>query len=151
MKSMIPASTSSRSLRTCTAARGVSWGRTASSGSSTGPSDGGAATTTAASRTAALANSLLRPRSSARDSRRASAALPTFSDRSLPSSAIGVAAPISVPGAMDSRCAEYPMYMPALAACAPDGPTHTMTGTVLSRMPVTIRSMDSPSPPGVSS
>jgi hypothetical protein len=80
-----------------------------------------------------------------------SAVFAIFSPRSPPSRATGVAAPISVPGAIASRCAEYPMNTPALAAWAPEGPTQTTTGTWLSRMAVVIRVIDSPRPPGVSS
>jgi hypothetical protein len=41
--------------------------------------------------------------------------------------------------------------VPALAACAPEGPTQTTTGTRLVVIASVMRSIDSPRPPGVSS
>jgi len=124
-------------------------------------------------RTARSANSALRPRSCARLRRKAAASLTAFSCSVStgpetpperpgagdwpPGSggcvpiAIGVAAPRFDAGDIAAIWLAYRMYVPALAARAPVGPTQVATGTVEFRMSLIIARIDVSSPPGVSS
>ena len=108
-----------------------------------------------ASSTAATAQSTGRPRSSAIDVIWAIVSLRTLRPRSpsmsSPCPLIGVAAPTLVAGAIAARCAASVMNVPALAACAPEGPTHTMTGSGASNSAWTMSRVASSEPPGVSS
>ena len=65
--------------------------------------------------------------------------------------AIGVAAPRFDAGDIAAIWLAYRMYVPALAARAPVGPTQVATGTVEFRMSLIIARIDVSSPPGVSS
>jgi hypothetical protein len=54
---------------------------------------------------------------------------PSEPPMSWPLLSMGVAAPMRAPSAITATCAARVMYVPALAARLPDGPTQTITGT----------------------
>ena len=62
----------------------------------------------------------------------------------------GVAAPMVVLGAIAATWPAIAMNVPAEAACAPGGPTQTMTGTAERSIRPTIDFIAPISPPGVS-
>jgi hypothetical protein len=124
------------------------------------------------SRTASIAHSTFRPRSSAIDSAKAAVKFSTFSamtsswvfrgsspssfldgGRSCPEGMIetGWAAPMLVPGAMAATCPAMVMNVPAEPAQAPRGETNTSTGTSALRMALTMSLVELRRPPGVSS
>ena len=69
---------------------------------------------------------------------------------SPPLAVTGDAAPVFVLGAMYARSADIVMNVPALAAVAPDGPTHTIVGMLEFRS-VTMLVIEVRAPPSVSS
>src|ERR1700687_238061 len=88
-------------------------------------------------RTALSAQSALRPRSTARPRILATEFSISLARRSefrlLPLASIGVAAPITVLGAIAATCEAKVMYVPADAAWPPDGHTYTTTRTFAAR------------------
>ena len=107
-----------------------------------------------ASRTAASAQSALRPCSSATPRAKATVSLVTLRPRapstSSPVAVTGVAAPIVVFGAIPATWPAMAMNVPADTASAPGGPTQVMTGTSERSMRPTISFIAPISPPGVS-
>src|SRR5439155_10887646 len=63
---------------------------------------------------------------------------------------IGCAAPIRVPGAIAATFAASVMKTPALPACAPRGPTQTITGIFALSSLSTMSQVELTAPPGVS-
>ena len=106
-----------------------------------------------ASRTVSSAQSAFRPRVSAIERMLATASLRTFWPRSPSMSSpwppTGVAAPMFVPGAITATWPASVMNVPALAARAPDGVTHTIVGSGASSSVDTMRWVASRLPPGV--
>ena len=107
-----------------------------------------------ASRTAASAQSALRPWSSATPRAKATVSFVTLRPRSpstsSPVAVIGVAAPMVVLGAIAAMWPAMAMKVPADTASAPGGPTQVMTGTLERSMRPTISFIAPISPPGVS-
>jgi NAD(P)-dependent dehydrogenase (short-subunit alcohol dehydrogenase family) len=71
------------------------------------------------------------------------------SGMSSPPPATGVAAPMFVPGAITATLLAIVMKVPALAALAPGGATHTIVGSGASSSVPTIWRVESSAPPGV--
>ncbi len=108
------------------------------------------------SRTARSAQSAFLPRSSATERIRDTASFTAFWTMGAsswgvsPLIATGWAAPTLVPRAIAATSAETRMNVPAEAARAPAGPTHTTTGTSEARIASMISFIAVSSPPGVS-
>ena len=71
------------------------------------------------------------------------------SGTSSPVLVTGDAAPMFVPGAISATWPASVMKVPALAAWAPGGETHTIVGNGASRRLITMRRVWSSAPPGV--
>ena len=101
------------------------------------------------------AHSALRPRAVVIERISAVVSSMTFfsivSGTSSPLPVTGDAAPMFVPGAIRATWPASVRNVPALAAWAPGGETHTITGNGASRMDITMRRVWSSAPPGVCS
>ncbi len=80
----------------------------------------------------------------------AAASLVTFCRSTVPLTPTGLAAPISVAGAIPFWGQAIMMKVPAEAARAPDGPVQHRTGTFEFWIALTMVRIDESSPPGVS-
>src|SRR6266511_3448732 len=99
-----------------------------------------------APRTALSAQPALSPLASARDRMNAAASLVTFCRSTVPLTPTGLAAPISVAGAIPFWGQAIMMKVPAEAARAPDGPVQHRTGTFEFWIALTMVRIDESSP-----